>query len=342
LIFIGGIDMETKHNISLTSSEMSHLWSLYMAGTLGICILKYFLEKVEDTEIRSVLEFAQNMANKQVQQASCIFQEEKMPIPYGFTDEDVDPSAPRLYSDVFFIRYLKHQAQMSLTIFSTALSLSSRADIRDLFTECLSSSHQLYNQAVKVMLSKGVYIRSPMIPKSEKVEFVQKQSFLAGFIGDTRPLLASEIAHISRNIETNSIGDRWLLGFSQVAKSREVRQYMVRGKEISSTHVKTLTELFDKDELPVPSTWDSVVSQSTVPPFSDKLMMFHVGLLSAGGIGNYGMGMSMSARRDLLTVYARLLSEVGLYAEDGLNIMIKNAWMEQPPQSTDRKALQRQ
>jgi hypothetical protein len=51
----------TKHNIALTSAEMATLWSTYLSDSLSVCTLKYFLEKVEDTEIRPILEYALNL-----------------------------------------------------------------------------------------------------------------------------------------------------------------------------------------------------------------------------------------------------------------------------------------
>jgi hypothetical protein len=33
------------------------------------------------------------------------------------------------------------------------------------------------------------------------------------------------------------------------------------------------------------------------------------------------------------------LAEVGQYAEDGANLLIKHGWMEQPPQSVDSNEL---
>jgi hypothetical protein len=234
---------------------------------------------------------------------------------------------------------LKHQAQITIATFGTALSLSSRADVRKFFTECLSDSHQLYNQAVDVMASKGILVRDPIIAKPTSVEYIQRQSFLAGFFGDTRPLTAAEIAHVSRNIEVNFIGQRWVLGFAQVGKVKQVSQYMQRGQKIATNHISIFYDFLKKDQLPIPSTWDSVITDSTVPPFSDKLMMFQVGMLNASSMANYGIGLSLSPRRDIAVAYARLLSEVGLYAEDGMNIMIDHNWMEKPPQAIDRKEL---
>jgi hypothetical protein len=67
-------------------------------------------------------------------------------------------------------------------------------------------------------------------------------------------------------------------------------------------------EFFKKENLPMPHTWDSVITQSRQSPFSDKLMMFHVSMLSAAGLANYGMGMSMSIRRDIVATYSRCIN----------------------------------
>ena len=85
--------------------------------------------------------------------------------------------------------------------------------------------------------------------------------------------------------------------------------------------------------------WDSAVSNNTTNIFSDKLIMFHVSAMIAAGIGNFGMSMAASPRRDLGLKYASLIPEILLYAEDGANIMIKHGWMEEPPQADDRDQL---
>jgi hypothetical protein len=70
-----------------------------------------------------------------------------------------------------------------------------------------------------------------------------------------------------------------------------------------------------------------------------KLMLYHTNMLNASGIGNYGMAMSMSQRRDITASYARLASEIRQYAEDVLNILIDNVWLERPPHAADRGEL---
>lgn len=49
--------MET-HHIRLTSSEVGGLWANYIADSMFVCVYKYYLAKVEDAEIKKVLEHA--------------------------------------------------------------------------------------------------------------------------------------------------------------------------------------------------------------------------------------------------------------------------------------------
>ncbi|WLR57170.1 DUF3231 family protein [Mesobacillus subterraneus] len=51
------------------------------------------------------------------------------------------------------------------------------------------------------------------------------------------------------------------------------------------------------------------------------------------------MSVAASQRKDLAAIYARLNTEILIYAEDGANIMIDEGWLEQPPLSADRNDL---
>lgn len=68
-------------------------------------------------------------------------------------------------------------------------------------------------------------------------------------------------------------------------------------------------------------------------------MMFHISTLLSSALGYYGEAMSISQRRDLAADYAKMIMEMGVLAEDGMNILIENEWMEQPPLATDHEDL---
>jgi hypothetical protein len=68
-------------------------------------------------------------------------------------------------------------------------------------------------------------------------------------------------------------------------------------------------------------------------------MLFHILAMNASGIANYATAMAASPRRDIGLKYAAFIPEISLYAKDGLNLMIKHGWMEEPPQADDRDRL---
>ncbi|QBP41014.1 DUF3231 family protein [Paenisporosarcina antarctica] len=331
--------MEDNHNPKLASSEVGLLWEQYQNDTLGICTISYFLNIVEDPKISSILEYALELAENHVKVIRSILDAEQHPIPMGFTEQDVHVNAPRLFSDTFILTYMAKLGAIGLNSYSVALPNSIRNDIRDFYTSCLHSSAELVNRSTNLMLKKGVMVRPPYIPYPNQVEFVQKQHFLAGWIGEERQLTTIEITNLFFNLQRNVIGSSIVTGFSQVASSKNVRQYFVKGSEIAKHHSTVFAEFFSKDNLVIPMTSDTAPTLSTVAPFSDKLMMFLVTALNAVGTGYYGASLGASPRRDLGAAYTRLTAEIMEYAEDGANIMINNGWLEKPPSSPDRRNL---
>ncbi|MBB3109599.1 hypothetical protein FHS18_001662 [Paenibacillus phyllosphaerae] len=331
---------QTEHNIRLTSAEMANLWTSYISDSSFNCVFKHFLTKVEDKEIRPILEYGLKLTEKHLSTLKQILHHEDFPIPHGFTEEDVTPDAPRLFSDSFFLHYLSSMGRSGLLFNAVAISTAARSDVFDFYNECLASSAEVLKKSREVLLSKGLFIRPPYIPIPKEVEFIQSSDkFFGGFFIDKRPLTAMEISHLNINIQTNSIGKALIMGYSQVAKTDEIRKYFLRGKEISKKHIEIFSSILTKEDLPAPMTWDGDVMESKVAPFSEKLMMYQVVALCAAGLGNYGSAIASSPRHDLATNYGRLSAEIGKYGEEGARIIISNNWMEQPPIAIDRKAL---
>ncbi|MEN6328205.1 MAG: DUF3231 family protein, partial [Syntrophomonas sp.] len=94
-----------------------------------------------------------------------------------------------------------------------------------------------------------------------------------------------------------------------------------------------------KENIPVPMYSGELVTDSTIPPFSDRLMMEHVVILGSIGVGNYATSVASSLRHDLSVDYTRLITEAANYGEDGINIMIENGWFEEPLRTIDRREL---
>lgn len=323
----------------LTASELGNLWTSYMSDSMAVCVIKHFLAKAEDKDVIPILKYSLELAQKHVEEITVIFKRENQPIPHGFTDNDVNTKAPRLFSDVFALIYLQNMSRLGLMAYGLALPLSARNDVNDYYHKCLASSAALSKKITTTMLKKGIYTRSPYISTSEDVKFIEKQSYMNGFFGKRRPLAAMEISDIFICELTNIFSKVLLTGYAQTAKSKQVRNYLNQGKNIASKHVEVFSGILQEDDLSAPPTWDSEVTDSTEPPFSDKLMMFHSRALSMGGIASYGGSLATVVRHDLVPQFTRLAAELGKYGDKGAEIMIEHKWLEQPPSAADRDKL---
>ena len=148
-----------------------------------------------------------------------------------------------------------------------------------------------------------------------------------------------EITHLYDVVHSNVTSKSLLIGFSQVARLEKVREYMVRGKNITEKHIQSFTKLLENENLPSVSILDHLVTTSTFSPFSDKLMMQHKVDMFALKIRHYGNGLAVSVRHDIGTLYIRSLMNIGMFVEDGAELMIDQGWLEQPPEAVDRDTL---
>jgi len=334
--------METNdaYQDELTAAEVSTLWTSYQNDTMMICGLQHFLANVTDEDIRSILEQHLAISNAHKQKITEIFKDENYPVPQGFTDHDVNLDAPRLFSDRIYLDLMLNVGNFSMAIYSLALSQVERDDIIHFFSEALDESKKMEKITKETAKAKGLYIRYPQIPKPSKIDFVTDNSFLTGWLGERRALLGVEITALVLNTRRNALGQAIIAGFAQVAESKEVRKFFERGLDIAAKHLEIFSSILNEEFIPDGSrVLTSEVTNSTIAPFSDKLMMFLITTFIASGMGQYGASMSTSPRHDIGVHYGRLIAEIGKYSNKGAKLMIDNGWMEQPPIAADRKNL---
>ena len=331
--------MNDQPEEKLTSAEMGKLWAIYMGNTMSKCILSYYLKHVEDKEIKDILKHALNIVEEFIKDITRIFEKNHFPIPYGFTEKDVNLSAPRLFADEFYLHYLKYTAKAGLSLYSTAIALMIRSDVIDFIVKCNVKTTELLITLNETLKNKGFLTKPPVIPIPEKVEFVQKESYFNGLLGHVRPMHALEIAHLYDNIENNATSKALLLGFGQVAKSEKVRNFMHRGKEITMKHIEACRQHLHKEDLPAHPLLDDLVENSTDAPFSDKLMMFHKIDMFSMKVRSYANASSLNGRHDIGAMYGKFLLDIGFYVQDGAKIIIDEGWMEKPPQALNRDEL---
>ncbi|PKR86520.1 DUF3231 family protein [Heyndrickxia camelliae] len=328
--------MGDKH---LTAAEMGKLWASYMGNSLGKCVLSYYLRHVDDQDIKSILEYAYSLSETFIRRIQEIFHEHKFPIPVGYTKDDVNLDAPRLFQDQFYLHYLDYLGKAGMSIYSVAIPLVTRKDIRNFFIDCLRETVKLMDGVNEVLKMKGVIMNPPPIPTPVKIEYIHKQSFLDGYFGERRSLHGLEIAHLYGNLNNDITSKALITGFLQGVKMEKVKKYLERGKKINQKHIEIMSKKLTDSDLPAPSLLDHLVTTSTTSPFSDRLKVAHKIDMFAMKIREYANGASLNGRRDLGIMYAKCQADVSMYVEDGANIMIDQEWFERPPVAVDRSHL---
>lgn len=335
----GFLDTQDGRNITLTSTELGELWKNYIGETLLNCVYTHYLTNVDDQRIKELLEKARKISQKHIEKLSEIFTKEKFATPAGFDENDIKSDAPAIFTDKFYLFYLKETMRISLIQFANALTVSFREDIRGYFDECIDDISELYQDAMNCMLAKGFIIRAPFIPIPDEVKFVESKDFLHKLFGKQRPMTATEITAMYVNLDSNQLGKSLMMGFSQSVTCEEIKKYMLRGRDISHKNIKVLQDLLMKDHLPSPQLWDPEVLDSKVAPFSEKLMLFHVAFANSGSLLNYALGLGSSFRHDIGLDIARLVTEIANFSDDGVKLLIEKGWLEQPPMAADRDEL---
>ncbi|MDD3653745.1 MAG: DUF3231 family protein [Desulfotomaculaceae bacterium] len=327
-----------KQEARLTAVELGYLWNSYLSESLSHHIYVYFLKHMEDPLIKPFLTRWVDATRDSLQLLKSVLTKEGIPIPRGITSEDINLNAPRLFSDNFLIIMVKSMAKVALQFFSLAYAESSRRDIREFFRDFVDRMVMLNQQVADLKQTKGTPASPPHIPVPNKVDFVKKKSFL----GNNRPLSTPEITRIFFNAQSNALGKALLMGYSQVVKSKEIKQFIIRGKNLSTKYYADLSRLLLDENITVPPSYDGEVTDSTESPFSDRFILNHSIYMGSIGLQFYGLALSMSPRHDLAAMYAKMMVETGTYTSDGAKLMIKNEWLEQPPLAPDRDALVRQ
>ncbi|WP_232490171.1 DUF3231 family protein [Neobacillus cucumis] len=92
---------------TLTSAEVSALWLQYMGDSMAICVYKYFLTIVENREIKRIIESSLLLSESHIKKITEFLKSANFQVPIGFTENDVNLNAPRLFSDQFLLFYSK-------------------------------------------------------------------------------------------------------------------------------------------------------------------------------------------------------------------------------------------
>ncbi|WP_159862448.1 DUF3231 family protein [Cytobacillus sp. AMY 15.2] len=323
----------------LTSSEIGTLWGEYVNGTMTDIVNKYMNSIIEDEETKQVFETAIKTWKKQKKQLVSFIVKDGFPVPNGFTESDLNENAGKLFSDIFCLNYLHIMTIHGLLGHTTALSVSVRKDLREFYSSCVDDAKNMYELTIELLLKKGVFQRDPYFYPNVSPEIITSKDFTDGIFGKGRVLSSTEIISISLNIKKGIMAKALSIGFSQVTGSKDIRKFFEELEEAADENLQALSKILHEDNLPVPKSLETEVTTSKDSPFSDKLMLYHMGFLVQTAQVYYGTGLAGSMRTDLALTYEKaILKSLGI-TRKWFGIMVKKKWLEQPPLAPNRKEL---
>jgi hypothetical protein len=328
-----------KNKLKLTSSEIGTLWGEYVNGTMTDIVNRYMFSIIEDESIKAIFEEAIKTFAKQKKQIVAFIENEGFPVPIGFTESDLNKGTKKLFTDIFCLNYLHIMTLHGLLGHTTSLGVSVREDLRHFYDSCDNDGKRMYHQTIELLLEKGEFQRDPYFYPAKNPEFISSQDFADGFFGKGRRLSAIEIISISFNLKKSIMAKTLSIGFSQVAQSKEVRKFLEDSEKTADGQIQSFSKIMHADNLPVPKSWETEVTTSTDSPFSDKLMMYHIGFLFQAAQAYQGTGLASSMRTDLVTTYEGIILKNLMVTKKWFNIMVKNKWLEQPPLAPNRKEI---
>jgi len=325
-------------SIPLSSSELGNLWQAYREKAMMNLVLDYLIEKADGNEAKEILQNIYTIETKNKEKIKTIFQDAGAIIPVAFNEGDLNKNAPQLFDDNYCVMYVRMMSKVLTGLYSLHSGMSYRPDIRELYTEFTRDTQRIYSVTTEHLLNKGVLTRPPIVSMPKEVDFIDDTSYTNGLnpFKKKRALNTVEIGLIYQSLESNISGMQLMIGFEQAAKEPDVKKYFGRGKELAKEIISIMSKLLLDSDIPAPSTWAGVITNSTISPFSDKLMMYNTNLLSMFGLGSNSVGAAFSFRNDLLLHLGNIMTKQFDFAKDGGTILMKHGWMEEPPSSIDR------
>jgi hypothetical protein len=319
---------------TLSSTEIATLWETFKEKTFILRFLEHLIPNANDEQAKKIMNDLQKNLETYVEKIKTIFNNEGSVSPLGFSTSDVNLKAPKLFDNGFDVMLLRAVKEMSMGLYTLNIGMSYRTDVINIYKDLTAITQACYHDCTQYLLEKGILTRPPYITMPNSNEYISDLHYLSGFnlFEKTRKMDSYELAIMHHNMENNNIGMTLMFAFSQVAKEQEVKDYFNKGMELSSKVLKESSKIFLDDNISPTITSIGNATNSKISPFSDKLMMYFNYMLTNLMLGANAFAFSFTLRNDIKIKSALTAKDVADYASEGIKLMIKNGWLEKPPQ----------
>ncbi|KAB7667155.1 DUF3231 family protein [Bacillus sp. B1-b2] len=323
--------MVNKNN--LTSVEYGALWTTYQKKTMILCILEYFIEKSEEPKAKDLMKGLHEKLAVKVKEIKKMIETSGGIVPLGFTAEDVHLDAPKLFDQGFDIMFSRVLKEISMGMYVLHTTISYRKDIIDIYRELTELTQKYYLYFTEYLQQNKWMLDPPTINMPHSRSFLNDKDYMKGtnILGSRRGFNIVEYGLIYHSLESNILGMQLMKGFAQSSSDLEVKKYFQKGYELSKKIYKDTEEMLIESNIPSPSIPSGVVTNSTIPPFSEKLMLYCTYLLNGFSIGGQGFGAVFHLRNDVILQSGLFAKDVFAFGLKGARLMMEKGWLEEPP-----------
>lgn len=317
----------------MSSSEFGALWMTFHKKSMILRMLEYFIETSDDQKAKDLMSKLWKQLHPKIIEMKTMIENEGAAIPDGFTKEDVNLDAPKLWDNGFDIMCCRVLKEISMAMYVFHLTMSYREDIIRLYRDLTEITQAFYGHFTQYLLEKGLFTVPPYITMPKSTGYITDKNYLKGnnILGNKRTINTVEFSYMYHTIETNITGKQLLKGFLQTTKDEDVKKYFTYGKELSKEIIHETSSILLEDNIQPPVTPGGTVTNSTIAPFSEKLMLFCNYLLSGLAIGGGGFNSGFSLRNDLQTKNAIFAKDVFQYQRNGSILMMSKGLLADPP-----------
>lgn len=323
--------MSTPQEYKLSPSEVLALWNTYLTHTMTRYVTKYFIQHTDDQELLAVLEMTLKQSIEGMEKSRSFMEQAGHPLPQGFDERDVNFEAPRIYSDNLILMIKSKLAQDAGVVLALSVASASRSDIRSFYNKALKGCADLVAAYDELIHKRGLRHPELHIPVPETIEKVHSKSFIGGIFDGKRPLSIAEIFHISASFHSTGLVSVFFKSFAQVTTSKEFRQFYQQGAELMDKQLESFQGHLTENKLPKLPTWENEITDTTVSPLSERLMLFKSAILIAATAGRYGVALSTVLRKDIGVEFMRLMTETLAFGQESIDLMIKHGYLDQHP-----------
>ncbi|OIK13342.1 DUF3231 family protein [Bacillus sp. MUM 13] len=317
----------------MSSAELGILWMTYHKKTMILRMVEYFIEKSDDQKAKALMQGMVKKLNPAVDEITIMLQNDGAAVPIGFTKEDVNLEAPKLYEHGFDIMFCRILKEISMGMYVLHTTLSYREDIIMFYKKLTDITQNYYNLFTQYLLENRLLPTPNYTEMPKSNEYITDSSYMKGtnLFGHKRPLNTVEFGLLFHSLETNITGMQLMKSFAQCATDAEAKKYFTKGKNLTKEIIKGTENILLENNIHPAATTGGEVTTSTIAPFSDKMMLFCTNLLGGFSLGSQGFANAFVLRNDIIAksaIYAKDVYEFGL---EGAKLMMSKGWMAEPP-----------